>query len=56
MADRQIEGRDVEVLKARPLKVGVERVHTYERIRGYSLRAPQDYRLDANRTMQFRSV
>jgi len=57
MAGRWIEeDMEVEVLKARPVKLGAERLHQRERIGGYNLRAPQEYRLDRNKTMQFRLV
>jgi len=57
MADRWVgEDMDLEILKARPVKLGAERLHQRERIGGYNLRAPQDYRLDRNKTMQFRLV
>ena len=57
MATRWVEeGRDEEVLKARTVKVGAERLHSQEFIGGYNLRAPADYRLEAGRVMQYRSV
>ena len=57
MADRWAEeGRELEVLKARPVKLGAERLHQREWLGGYNLKAPQDYHLDKNHTMQFRLV
>ena len=57
MATRWVEqGHDEEALKARTVKVGAERLHSQEFIGGYNLRAPADYRLEAGRVMQYRSV
>ena len=57
MANRWVEeDRESEVLKTRTVKLGVERLHTQEHIGGYSLKAPQDYRLEAGKTMQYKSV
>ena len=50
------EGHDEEALKPRTVKVGAERLHSQEFIGGYNLRAPADYRLEAGRVMQYRSV
>jgi len=57
MATRWVEeGHDEESLKTRTVKVGAERLHNQEFIGGYTLRAPADYRLEAGRVMQYRSV
>ena len=56
MAQRWIEQRETEILKARPIIIGRERDHQKERIGGYNLRAPCEYTLYKGKTVQFRLV